>query len=357
MGVSRVLCAAPAAAEAALAGVEVIPVDPSRAGSLVPEGRRAGCATAAGRHRGRRTARPAGSRRGSWAGARSTGARDRGDRRSQPPAGRAAGHGKVDARAKAAEHPAAVDDGAGARGHADPLDRRDGSAAVDASAGAAVPRAASRCVGRGRDRRWRDPAPGRGEPRASRRSPPRRDAGVSPARARGAPAAARGRRRLCGSHGGPGDVSGEIPACRDDESLPVRCARRSHASTVRARPPGSLRIGIASRGRCSTGSISRSRCRDRGPRSCPARPASRRLLVRRRVEDGVARLAVLEPERVPAASELLDRAVERLPLSGRGRARVARVSRTIAALAGADVVQPEHVAEALSYRTPRDAIR
>jgi magnesium chelatase family protein len=54
----------------------------------------------------------------------------------------------------------------------------------------------------------------------------------------------------------------------------------------------------------------------------------------------------------PEAEELLTRAVERLPLSGRGRARVARVSQTIAALAEADRVLPEHVAEALSYRHP-----
>jgi magnesium chelatase family protein len=60
---------------------------------------------------------------------------------------------------------------------------------------------------------------------------------------------------------------------------------------------------------------------------------------------------------IPVAREaaaLLDRAVERLPLSGRGRARVARVARTIAALAGSESVLAEHVAEALAYRSPRE---
>jgi magnesium chelatase family protein len=54
------------------------------------------------------------------------------------------------------------------------------------------------------------------------------------------------------------------------------------------------------------------------------------------------------------ADELLSRAVDRLPLSGRGRARVVRVSRTIAALAAAERVEAEHVAEALSYRSPAE---
>jgi magnesium chelatase family protein len=54
--------------------------------------------------------------------------------------------------------------------------------------------------------------------------------------------------------------------------------------------------------------------------------------------------------RSAGADELLARAVDRVPLSGRGRARVARVARTIAALGQSSHVEAEHVAEALSYR-------
>jgi magnesium chelatase family protein len=73
-----------------------------------------------------------------------------------------------------------------------------------------------------------------------------------------------------------------------------------------------------------------------------------------RVAAARSRLAEELPVRTADADELLSRAVERLPLSGRGRARVARVGRTIAALAGAGSVEAEHVAEALAYRSPQE---
>jgi magnesium chelatase family protein len=54
------------------------------------------------------------------------------------------------------------------------------------------------------------------------------------------------------------------------------------------------------------------------------------------------------------ANELLTKAVERLAFSARGRARVARVARTASLLAGAAQVETEHVAEALSFRSPTE---
>jgi magnesium chelatase family protein len=87
-----------------------------------------------------------------------------------------------------------------------------------------------------------------------------------------------------------------------------------------------------------------------------AGPAEPSEPVRLRVDAAHARLRRARMRRTDAANELLDRAVERLPLSGRGRARVARVARTIAALAASESVEPEHVAEALAYRMPRDLL-
>jgi magnesium chelatase family protein len=76
------------------------------------------------------------------------------------------------------------------------------------------------------------------------------------------------------------------------------------------------------------------------------------------VRDRVIEARLLLAESLLALSgdgaALLERAVERLPLSARGRARVARVARTIAALGGVETVLADHVAEALSYRSPSE---
>jgi magnesium chelatase family protein len=76
--------------------------------------------------------------------------------------------------------------------------------------------------------------------------------------------------------------------------------------------------------------------------------------VRTRVLGARERIDTAPPVRSAAAGELLSRAVERMGLSGRGRARTARVAQTVAALAGAGEVLPEHLAEALAYRTPKE---
>jgi magnesium chelatase family protein len=85
-----------------------------------------------------------------------------------------------------------------------------------------------------------------------------------------------------------------------------------------------------------------------------AGPAEASSNVAERVAVARHRLATASLPRAAEADTLLSRAVERLPLSGRGRARVARVARTIAALAGTQRVEAEHIAEALAYRSPHE---
>jgi magnesium chelatase family protein len=85
-----------------------------------------------------------------------------------------------------------------------------------------------------------------------------------------------------------------------------------------------------------------------------AGPAEASAAVAARVAAARELLAVAPLPRTPEADALLSRAVERLPLSGRGRARVARVARTVAALGGAEQVRAEDLAEALAYRSPHE---
>jgi magnesium chelatase family protein len=76
--------------------------------------------------------------------------------------------------------------------------------------------------------------------------------------------------------------------------------------------------------------------------------------VRHRVAAARDRLDSARAGWTKETTELLDRAVERLPLSGRGRARARRVAETVAALAGEPAVGAEHLGEALAYRSPTE---
>ena len=85
-----------------------------------------------------------------------------------------------------------------------------------------------------------------------------------------------------------------------------------------------------------------------------AAPSEASAPVRQRVEAARERVDDGPPPWSQEATELLDRAVERLPLSGRGRARARRVAETIAALAAEPGVDIDHLSEALSYRSPTE---
>ena len=66
--------------------------------------------------------------------------------------------------------------------------------------------------------------------------------------------------------------------------------------------------------------------------------------------DASGRLIQMRCELTAAARELLDTAAERLSLSARSYHRTLRVARTIADLDGEEALQPNAVAEALSFR-------
>jgi magnesium chelatase family protein len=83
-------------------------------------------------------------------------------------------------------------------------------------------------------------------------------------------------------------------------------------------------------------------------------PAEPSAAVRERVLAARARLSAGPLELTEEAKDLLTRAVERVPLSGRGRARVARVAATIAGLAASELIEVAHLGEALSYRPPAE---
>ena len=53
----------------------------------------------------------------------------------------------------------------------------------------------------------------------------------------------------------------------------------------------------------------------------------------------------------PACRALMKMAIQRLGLSARGYGRILKVARTVADLAGSSELRPEHLSEAIQYRT------
>jgi magnesium chelatase family protein len=106
-------------------------------------------------------------------------------------------------------------------------------------------------------------------------------------------------------------------------------------------------------GRISAPLLDRFDLRVEAPRAAAhAAPGEPSAAVARRVSAAREILAAGRPPLEPGAVALLDRAVTRLHLSGRGAERARRVAGTIAALAGDERAADEHMAEALSFRGP-----
>ena len=129
--------------------------------------------------------------------------------------------------------------------------------------------------------------------------------------------------------------------------------RGDPASSVAARRSGSPRTATSCRARCSTASTSSWRCRVRARSSSAAAAGEASAPVRERVIAARARLAAASAAVGGGARVARSRRGEAAAVRRGGR-RVARVARTIAALAGSESVEAEHLAEALSYRSPRE---
>ena len=145
----------------------------------------------------------------------------------------------------------------------------------------------------------------------------------------------------CGYLGDGARECGRAPRCGEDYQNRISGPLLDRIDlTVEVQPASAAELARAPKGEPSA--------------SVALRVARARAAQRRRYgEDGAASNAEADSADVVLASEaqtLAEQAMEKLRLSPRGYTRVVRVARTIADLAGAEVVRRIDVAEALAFR-------
>ncbi len=145
----------------------------------------------------------------------------------------------------------------------------------------------------------------------------------------------------CGYLGDAGRECGRTPRCGEDYQNRISGPVLDRIDlTVEVQPASAAELARAPRGETST--------------AVAARVARARMAQAARSDgNSPIRNAELDPGDLaltPDAQSLAEQAMDRLRLSPRGYTRVLRVSRSIADLAGAEVIGRVHVAEALAFR-------
>ena len=276
------------------------------------------------------------------------------------------GSGKSMLAKRIGTHHAAVEPGGGDRDDQDPQHRGTAQRGAVVHRRPPVSFAAPHDFRRRVARRLGQSQPGRDQPGASRRLVSRRAAGVPPLNARSDAPAAGGRQSDHLARHRLDDLPGGVHAGRRNEPMPVRPLRR------RSRNPA-----VAALARwIVTGARSAGRCLDRidlhvempaieyrdlvGAETGESSEAIReRVAAARVVQQARQKLpnARLSPRKLKthcalddSGAELLKIAMTELNLSARAYDRILKVARTIADLAGAESIAPDHLAEAIQYR-------